>query len=300
VAVRMRQQRGLEGVFSGPARRIEEAIWRDFFYNHEMKVPIRISLFGDGIESRSLEISRGTVEMTLPYTDGSSGSAEPISTAPVIFTWTDAEGVPHSVTPKLGPSGFVLPDTGEDFQDFLFFPATGMIGAVENAGRFSELSKENRHKQFVHTFTKEYPWIKDINVEVHAGAPVLFATLKENARKVALPNVSTGINRALSYMLGIAARPKAIVLVDEIENGIYYSHMAAMWRSTISLLREYETQMFVSTHSRECIVSLVEAAKGDVADVALWRTERRGEKFRVRRFSGEDFVAGIEYGEEIR
>ncbi len=297
--MRFRQQRGFEGLFHGSPRMIEEALWGDLFHNSDMGKPIRLTLSGSGPETRRLEIAKGPGGATLPLTSA-SGIAEPVAAAPVVFTWTDAKGVARSATPRLGPSGLVLPDTGEDMPDFYFIPATGAVSAVESAGRFSELSKENRQHRFVKTFTNEYPWIKDINVEVHAGAPALFATLKDSQRKVPVPNVSTGINRALSYMLAIAIRPRSIVLIDEIENGIYFTHLAAIWRSVISLLRENDSQLFASTHSHECLEALVEAAKGDVRDVSLWRTDRSEDQNTVSQFSGKDFRAGIEYGQEVR
>jgi predicted ATP-dependent endonuclease of OLD family len=85
-----------------------------------------------------------------------------------------------------------------------------------------------------------------------------------------------------------------------VEGGIYYTHLPAIWRAILSLAQENETQLFVSTHSRECLEALVEATKGDVGDIQIWRTERNGGEHKVRRFDGEDFKAGIEYGEEIR
>ena len=252
VAMRLRQQRGLDGAFNGAPRRIEEAAWGDFFHDSNMDKPIRLALSGDGPDGRSLEIARGAGETTLALTGG-SGMPEPVSSSPVIFIWKDAKGVSHTVTPKFSAAGISLPDTGEDMPDFYYFAATVMVGSIENAGRFSELSKANRHKQFVQTFTKEYPWIRDLNVEVHAGSPAVFATLKGSNRKIPVANISTGINRALGFMLAIALRPRAIVLIDEIENGIHYAHLAAIWRSILSLAREYETQLFISTHSRECL-----------------------------------------------
>ena len=101
--------------------------------------------------------------------------------------------------------------------DFFHFPATAATSSVEAAGRFSDLSKAGRHRRFIKTISDEYPWISDINVEVHAGAPTLFATVRDNGLKLPLANLSGGLNRMVSMMLAIAANPKAIVLVDEIE-----------------------------------------------------------------------------------
>src|ERR1700730_1539599 len=59
LAIRYRQQRGLDGSFNGPPRRIEEAIWRDYFYNGQWDKTINIELTGSGPESRSVKLFRG-------------------------------------------------------------------------------------------------------------------------------------------------------------------------------------------------------------------------------------------------
>src|SRR5437764_10211677 len=59
VAVRYRAQRGLESAFSGGLYLIEEALWRDLFYQGHWDNPISIILNGEGKESRSVVVSRG-------------------------------------------------------------------------------------------------------------------------------------------------------------------------------------------------------------------------------------------------
>ena len=58
VALRFRQQRGMDGSFGGTARRIEEGLWGDFFYNYDWSRPIHIGLSGDGPEASPDHSSR--------------------------------------------------------------------------------------------------------------------------------------------------------------------------------------------------------------------------------------------------
>ena len=57
LGVRFRQQRGLEAAFAGSPHGIEEAIWRDFFYDRDWRQTISVQLTGDGPEARSVKIS---------------------------------------------------------------------------------------------------------------------------------------------------------------------------------------------------------------------------------------------------
>jgi AAA15 family ATPase/GTPase len=47
------------------------------------------------------------------------------------------------------------------------------------------------------------------------------------------------------------ANPRGVVLIDEIEDGIYYKNMPDVWRSLITLCLREDVQLIVSTHSYE-------------------------------------------------
>lgn len=298
LGVRFRQQRGLEGSFSGPARRIEEAIWRDYFYDRDWKRTASVELTGDGPEARSVRLFRGLSQVSIPL-EFDSEQEQPLP-SPICIVWRDSEGKEHESYPRVTPSGLEYKSTDEDMPDFFLFAANQLVPSVENAGRFSELSRAGRAHEFVKILTNEYKWIEDISIEVIAGAPALFVTVRGQKEKRPLANVSGGINRIVSIMLGIASRPRSVVLVDEIETGLYFKHHIAMWRGLLTLARKYDSQLFLTTHSGEWLNALAKAAKQDVDDIALWKLELSRKGIAVQQFSGKTLKAGIEYGQEVR
>ena len=220
-AARLRIQRGLDVPLGGTRSRIERGLWGDFFFNNDTSRSILLSLSGDGPESRKLSIARVRSQTQLKF-----GGKEPtFIEGPVLFQWTDAIGGIHPAIPQVGPAGMQLPDTGEALPYFFHFPATQMVGSTEIATNFSELISNGGEQRFIEAFSKEYPIIEDIKIHVHAGSPVLFATLKDTKARVALPNLSGGINRTMAIQLAIASRPTSVMTIDEIENGIYYRSM---------------------------------------------------------------------------
>jgi hypothetical protein len=298
IAVRFRQQRGLEGTFNGPSRRIEEALWKDLFFHGEWNHPLSVELEGSGPESRSVVVSRGQSQLTIPLATSQSGEQEAETrTAPIVFRWRDSNGKEHIRIPKVTPQGLQVEGVEEDLPDFFYSASNQTIPSVENAGRFSELSRSNRAQQFVKLFTEEYPWIEDLAIEVLAGAPAIYATMRHTHEKLPLPNVSGGINRIISILLTVASRDRSVVLVDELENGLYHKHHVAMWRALLLLCRHYESQLFATTHNEEWLGALFEAASGDVEDIALWRIERANKGPILRQFSGRQTSAAIKKGE---
>jgi AAA15 family ATPase/GTPase len=137
-------------------------------------------------------------------------------------------------------------------------------------------------------------------VEVYGGSPALFATLKPSKNKIPLPMVSGGVNRVVAFLLAMASNPGAVVMIDEVENGIYYEHMTAIWAQMLRFMREYDCQLFVSTHSDECIKALLKAAGKKVDDITLWQSSRTDSGHTVRRIRGTELSAAVSYDEEVR
>lgn len=294
IAVRFRQLRGLDIAFSGPTRSIEEALWKDLFFKHDWNRPISVELQGDGVESRKVTVSRGGTQLTIPLRV--VGEEEEKRTSPITFLWRDSEGKEHVRVPRVGAGGLKIEGEDEDLPDFFLFSANQTISSLENAARFSDLSRAGRLPTFIKIFTAEYPWVKNLNIEVVAGSPVIFATMADSGDLVPLPMVSGGINRIMSIMLALASRDRSVVLVDEIEDGIYHKHQRSLWRGVVTLAREYNGQVIATTHSEEWLEAIF-AATGDQSDVALWRIERGKQGPVIRQFPGAQSAAAIKAGE---
>jgi ABC-type transport system involved in cytochrome c biogenesis ATPase subunit len=295
MAIRFRQQRGLDVSFNGSPQRIEEAIWREYFFEHDWKRTITIELAGKGPESRSVRIVRGQPQTSMPLTGGSDESE--FKSTPMTMIWRDFEGIEHLGFARFKDGQLKFEGGDEDLPDFFFYSANQTVSSIENAGRYSELSRARRAHEFAELFSSEYKWIEDLSIEVVAGAPAIYAALRGQNEKLPLPSVSGGINRIISIMLALASRSQSVVLVDEIENGIYYRHHESMWRSLLKFARGYEGQLFVTTHNDEWLKSLVAAAGDQVDDIALWRMERdKNNRPLLRQFEGEQVMIGIEAG----
>lgn len=307
IALRFRQQRGLESAFAGPVPQIEEALWRSLFYKNDWDKPISVNLKGDGAEARSVEVFLGHSQLTLPVeSSGTASRTSPIvpsgtmstesRTSPIGFRWRNSIGEEREIFPRVKQTGIEIEGTGEDLSDFFYFAANQTIQSVENATRFSDLSRAGRANRFIELFTKEYEWIDNLNIEVLAGFPVIYATLRDG-QKLPLPYISGGLNRIVGILLAIVSRARSVILIDEAENGIYHQHYRAMWDALITLSRSHNSQLFTTTHNEEWIEGLFEAAGKDVDDISLWRIERSDEGPLIRQFSGRQTAAAVNVGE---
>ena len=192
------------------------------------------------------------------------------------------------------------PAQKKTFQISFFFAASAVTSSIETAGRFSELSRTNQQKFFVDLFKQQYGQIEDLSIEVVGGAPALYATIKGVKQKIPLTAVSGAINRILAILLAIVTRPKSVVLVDEADNGVYFKRHRAFCRTLLTFAREFEAQLFLSTHNEEWLTALAHEAGEKSDDLALWRVEQTDNGPIIKQFSGTAFIAAEEYGGEIR
>jgi AAA domain, putative AbiEii toxin, Type IV TA system/AAA ATPase domain len=100
-----------------------------------------------------------------------------------------------------------------------------------------------------------------------------------------------------------ANRPK-ILLIDEIENGLYYEGMEDFWRGLMAVLEDQDVQLFATTHSRECMEAAHKAAATMTGDpLRFLRLDRRIDdpsKVVATTFGQEEMKTAIEFNREMR
>jgi AAA15 family ATPase/GTPase len=109
------------------------------------------------------------------------------------------------------------------------------------------------------------------------------------------------MNRLLNLVLYIANSSDGIILIDEIENGLHYSVMEGVWRAIGKAARDFDVQIFATTHSLECIRAAHRAfSEGDQYDFRLHRLERVGGKIEAVTYDQKALDISLEQGWEVR
>jgi hypothetical protein len=296
--VLLRQWRGDDPQLSGVPAAIIEALYAEFFHELDFDRVPEVRLKGTGPATRSLRITRGPGDVRIPREARSTEETEILS--PIVFEWTDFKKRRHRAGVRVTSKGIEFQSTGEILPTYFFYAAQAPSAARENADRFTDLRKMQKDRDFVRLFTDVFDWIGDMSVESNAGAPVLSATVRDPTLVLPLPAVSGGANRMAAILLAIAHRRDGIVLVDEVENGVFFAKHLAFTKAIVRFAREFRCQLFLSTHSQEWLRAFAQAVGDDVGDIALWRIERAGTGPAMTRFGGGTFKAGIEHGAEVR
>ena len=85
-------------------------------------------------------------------------------------------------------------------------------------------------------------------------APQIFADLGLS-RAVPTSQMGQAFNRILHIYTHVLAQRVNVLLVDEIENGIFSEAMPVVWRGLLAICEQEGVQIFATTHSRECVMA---------------------------------------------
>lgn len=82
---------------------------------------------------------------------------------------------------------------------------------------------------------------------------ILKVALKDREFPVLLSSLGEGINRYIAILCAIWASKDGYLFIDEIENGIHFTNYEKLWEIIFEASKMANCQVFVTTHSKECI-----------------------------------------------
>lgn len=183
-----------------------------------------------------------------------------------------------------------------------FFQITRMrIPPGEEAERFGNLQKRREESVVYQVLKLIEPRLRNVGMIYEAGVPYLHGDIEGVSRPIPLPLMGEGMTRLASMVINIGNAQNGVVLIDEIENGLHHSVLVNVWQAIGEAARRFNTQVFATTHSRECVVAAHKAfTESDVYDFRMHRLERVDEIIRAVTYDEETLEAAIEAELEVR
>jgi AAA15 family ATPase/GTPase len=182
----------------------------------------------------------------------------------------------------------------------IFLDAEGGIDPETNARRFGNLKKEGKEKIILDILKQIEPRLKDVNTLPAGDKSILHGDIGLE-KQIPLAAMGGGLNHLASIVLAIADASGGIVLIDEVENGIHYSVLEELWEAIDRSSRRFNTQVFATTHSLECIESAhSHFEEEEDYDFKLTRLERTDGKMKPIDYKREELDAALESGLEVR
>jgi hypothetical protein len=302
----MNQVRSVPMYLQTPMSREQwEAIWTPYFFNFNTSERISTECTDADGRQASLQIyfdSQKSVT-SVPSAPTTQQQAPPVATIiPLAFERTDFPGNHTKLYSSVQSNGALTLDPGPEFATVIDNVASALAtNPQQSAQWFSQLRIQQRDKEIIDAVREEFnPLIESLDVLVPGQIPMIYASVKNLKEKIPLALVSAGINKFVAMLSTLLARKDTVVLIDEIENGLYYKTLASLWRTILKLAIQNNTQIFATTHSLECVRALLPTLEGHEDLVTLLRVERENGSSQITTVSGQFLEAAIEQGFEVR
>ncbi|MHA1386695.1 MAG: AAA family ATPase [Candidatus Helarchaeota archaeon] len=187
-----------------------------------------------------------------------------------------------------------------DYREKLFarFLFPGIYYSKQTTELFGNTLVEKRKKNILRVLRKIEPLLKDITI---GPGNVIYCDI---GREKMLPiNVmGAGFLKIFSIILNIENTKNGIIYIDEIENGLYPKSQEILWKSIFNSAKEFNVQIFSTTHSLDCIKAYISTfskfKKED--ELRVFRIERKGEEIKVKKFDDEEVKIALESEWDIR
>ncbi len=118
--------------------------------------------------------------------------------------------------------------------------------------------KENRKREKLNQYISQFdPDI--LEFEIINNLPKVFLDSRKQFEDIS--ELGHGLKRYIAIISAILVSQDSCLFLDEIENGIHYTHLDRLWEIIFTLSKELNCQVFATTHSKDCIESYYKVSK---------------------------------------
>ncbi len=307
LVVKISAFRGVDEI-KGDLASIRELLWNPLFFSFDNKRTIQIRGVSDNETEHGIEIQLvpGTSvrlfpgDTSTPEAGDISGNAEPT----MQLRYIKPSGETHRVNMVIDQSGIRgEPISLEPAVPGFFLAARHRTTHQEDAERFGKLdvtTDPDKAYNLLKALKTVEPRLKRLATIVSGGIPMIHGDIGL-ARMIPLSLMGDGLGRLTSLLLTIANASNGVVLIDEIENGLHHSILCKIWQAVHEAAHRFNTQVFATTHSFECVRAAHQAFEAsEDYDFRLHRLDRVDDKIRATTYDQEALAAAIKADMEVR
>ena len=271
----------------------------EIFHAFKTEIDVDIRFIDSYDELRWLKITYGDQrEVSLPLTSGDIGLSK-TGVSPLTFKAGIGDKEIYNTTIELADSSQVRFKSQPFPYNLSYLNALNTFAPQNLTVGYSRIDSKNRKDIIIRSVQNIFPEIDDISSIYHGGTPLLGVASKYIPNKIPVGSYSAGMTKFLHIIIAIENSPKNVVLIDEIDNGLYYGKIEAYMREIVKYCERNNTQIFASTHSMEFLRTLLPIMV-ERSDFCLLKAERASGVSTVKVFDSKHFEAALELGAEIR
>ncbi len=185
-------------------------------------------------------------------------------------------------------------------------PRSPIGDTIERMSRVIQAGHKDRLVDFLRVV---HPSVENIEIIAEQGDFSIVADIGLG-QLVPIEALGGGAVRSLILFVNAYAAQNGLLVVDEIETGIHHQVLPALWSQVLQLCRQFDLQLFATTHSLECVGAAVQASQAKSKggngeskkgyDLWIHKLYKAGELVRVESYSKEKLRSALELDLELR
>ena len=179
----------------------------------------------------------------------------------------------------------------------------GAGSTLEEAERFNEIALRNGGEDRLQRLMQEIdPRVQRLRYAKLRGSqnPLVYVDIGLSSL-VPITQMGQAFRRLFRIYVDVLAARAQVLLIDEIENGIFSESMPKIWTGLMELCAREGVQIFATTHSRECVMAAQAATQTrGQDDLALFRLQRVKGEIEAIRLGGQHLELAAEMCLEVR
>lgn len=176
---------------------------------------------------------------------------------------------------------------------------TNGVGMKELAALWDRVNLTDLEDRINRLIGECFPEVERVSVSISDGSAV--AKVRGVKRPVTLKSLGEGASRLFSLALAAANAHDGVLLIDEVEIGIHYTLQLELWRFLASLSKEFNVQIFATTHSEDAVNAFgIVLHEDPESDGQLVRLQSRRGVIQAVSFDTDELDHARESGSELR
>lgn len=230
-----------------------------FFYNLDFSSPVDISgVFDDGAK-RELEIRYfESAERNMPISDNHEvGSLHDSGEYGLRYGYRD-DGRDMVSTLTVGSQGVNVnasDNSSSSGKAAFVAPRYNFNDSIKN---FNEIVTDKEKDQVLEILKYMEPAVRDVTV---VGDKVMVDIGLDKLMPINV--LGDGTRKLFTMLTAMYSVKGGILIIDEVDNGLYYKTMSVLWSALLKASRTLDVQLFVSTHSLDSLNALNRELSGD-------------------------------------
>lgn len=276
-----------------------------FFHNFNSEENIILSSDGTEVWFNRKAIMRLSINDKITIASSDLAKTLPSDNKPVYRLSVEAHVENMTLTPSLmvqflenGESGFlgVPADYAEKIACRYISPSYSFAIIYEMV---EEVVKQKKDHIIIDVLKKIDSRINDFRL---VGTDILVDIGLE--KRIPIQLLGDGTRKFFALVVALYSCRDGILLVDEIDNGLYYSVMKKLWKTLLEMAEQFNVQLYVTTHNMDSLHGLEQilSDNGEFQDkVSLYKLiHRDDDSMRILHYDYESFSTLLQNANEVR